>query len=761
MITADSLLFLWAEAIHTGVYRRNIKGHSSLRNHVTPHEAFYGKKPTVGHFHPFGQKCYVHIPKEARQSASRLLSRAEDGLFVGYTSKSIRRVYIPSRHTILESKNVDFAPCRPADYTNHSDDWVIDTTSEPLATPNQPPSPPQKESEPQFQTPPMKTERPFATLPRTSDSSPMRHTISASFKTKPVQDRSVSSSTSPVVTRSGRTSKPTEKVRDHHAKYTNAQVLDQALEHLDGATDAFAYTSQCSSDIPANYKEAVASPDRHLWEEAMAHELESHQSNGTWEPVLTRHQAVHNTVGSRWVYAKKYNPDGTLLRHKARLVAQGFSQVHGVDFHETYSPVARYDSLRILLRLAASCDLEVGQMDFDTAYLNSSLSTKMYMRPPHGLPCAPNTTLLLHKALYCLKQSGKEWFGTFKDHMLHQGFQQCQFDPCVFVKGTLIIAVYVDDLLLLGTIEALDRFKRTIAKRFKCKDLGQARYLLGLELQFTPKAIIITQAAYAKRILEKFGMADCNARATPLDPNTFPNRSMEDDKLADQLTYQMLVGSLNYLVTGTRWDLAFAISMLGTFNSRPNTLHMSLVKQVLRYLKATADQSLNFRRATPSNLALTMYADSSWCSDPDTSKSVNGYLLLLNNAPVNWSSKRQTCVALSTCDAEYMACAHAARHLVWASNASKELANYTSLKLMNTMPRLLSDNKPAICLSEEQRVNGKTKHIAMHYHFVRERNTIDYTIGYVSSKDNLADLCTKVLPRPLLQSFKDKLLYQG
>ena len=769
MITEDKQLFLWAEAIHTAVYLRNTKSHSSLQNQVTPYEVLFKQKPSITHLHPFGQRCYVHIPKEARRPGSKLLARAEQGVFVGYTSKTIRRIYIPDRHVILESKDVDFAPytITHTQATSNAMELSPEPTKARVATPPASPElpqlsllpesselpglPPLPESPPggtqeYFQTPPaVKQER--GTLPR---SSPMRHTVSSSSKSKqPV------STDSSVTTRSGRISKPTEKAR-YQGYYTTGSEED--------FVQAFAYATQISADIPVNYNSAMSSPDSHSWDEAMHHELRSHQTNGTWT-IIPRHQLPNttNVVGSRWVYAKKYSPDGSLLRYKARLVAQGFSQMHRIDFQDTYSPVARFDSLRILIRLAASCNLTVHQMDFDTAYLNSSLSTKVYMRPPLGYSCPSDSVLLLRKALYGLKQSGREWYGTFKDFLLHRGFRQPHFDPCVFLKDTLIVAVYVDDLLLLGYTEALYQFKTTIATKFRCKDLGQARYLLGLELSFTLHSIIITQLSYARRVLERFRMLDCNPRDTPVDPNTFPKCATDGDQLADPTTYQALIYSLNYLVSGTRWDLAFPVSMLGSYSAKPNTLHNSLAKQVLRYLSGTTDQPLTYRRAavTPSKpiMTFTMYADASWASDPNTYRSVSGYMLLLNDAPVCWSSKRQNTVAKSTCEAEYMACSHAASHLVWAVHGLQELNDYTTLPIqITTKARLLSDNKPALSLAEEQRLNGKTKHIAIHYHFVRERNHLDYTMDYVSTQDNLADLCTKALPRPLLQDFKRKLL---
>ena len=316
-----------------------------------------------------------------------------------------------------------------------------------------------------------------------------------------------------------------------------------------------------ADDLPVTVGQARKSPNWPQWKQAMEKEMRSHKVNHTWD--LTEHtKDIRNVIGTRWVFAVKYDSTGKLVRYKARLVAQGFSQIQGIDFEDTYAPVVRYDSLRILLRVAAARKLDVHQMDFDTAYLNSSLTEEIYAKHPPGVNIltgdvnddddgshqAITTSLILKlcKTLYGLKQSGREWFGTLRESLQRHGFQQLNFDPCVFagdVEGQqIIIAVYVDDLLLIGELPAIAHTKKLISESFECKDLGPVKYLLGLEINVGKEATTITQLAYAERVLERFGMENSNPRHTPVDAGTFPHRSNSPTDPEHARTYQQLVG---------------------------------------------------------------------------------------------------------------------------------------------------------------------------------------------------------------------------
>ena len=250
-------------------------------------------------------------------------------------------------------------------------------------------------------------------------------------------------------------------------------------------------------------------------------------------------------------------------------------------------------------------------------------------------------------------------------------------------------------------------------------------------------------------------MDNCNGRQTPLDLNLILARN-RDDQVNEQQRhlYQQITGSINYLVIGTRPDLAYTTVMLGTFNSNPSSLHHRTAQQSLRYIQNSKDAVLTFWPPNPIPKVhdVKIYADASWGSDPDNAKLFYGYILQINGSTISWSSKRQASVAKSTCEAEYMACSYAAAHIVWTRNALQELFEDT-LQFKYT---LATDNQAAIALAKDYRINARSKHIAIHYHFVRERYLDrEFNIEHVSSASNLADVCTKALPLPLLQSMKE------
>lgn len=254
----------------------------------------------------------------------------------------------------------------------------------------------------------------------------------------------------------------------------------------------------------------------------------------------------------------------------------------------------------------------------------------------------------------------------------------------------------------------------------------------------------ISQSGYAQRILQRFGMMDCKGRSTPLDAGTFFPRSTTDDPEppTDITEYQRLSGSIKFLVTGTRPDLAFAISMLSSYNANPNTRHLNGMKQVLRYLHRTYDCALVYQRSTDETILLQTYADASYDAGPDTAKSVAAYIVQMNGGAIAWSSKKQSTVARSTCEAEYMACSEAASQLLW----TKQLL--VDLRIDTNQPVLWCDNSPAVDLTHNDRITFVSRYIAPHFHFVRQHHSSSFDVRQIPTTDNLPDICTKALPRP-------------
>ena len=411
MIRDDQSLHLWAEAVHTAVFLKNIAPHSRLLS--TPFEALYGDKPSIKHLHPFGTQAFVHIPKEARAPGSKLLHRAESGTFVGYgkTSK-IFRIYIPDRNAVVESRDVTFAPFNEPDQKSQTEfNFDLKTRQPETQLPAEPTQSTQKPSTPTRLTP--------RAEPQSSPAAPLSPPqMAGSWEDvdTPAQPSSeIAPAATPgtsVTTRVGRTVKPSDKARQSQMTH-GMTAIESELEDGDPIS-AFAFAAlHFDDDIPSTIAQAKKSPSWPQWKEAIHAELASHESNGTWFEVDD--DGKRHTVGSRWVFAIKRNEHDEIVRYKARLVAQGFSQVPGIDFDETYAPVVRYDSLRILLCLSVqNTKIQIHQMDFDTAYLNGSLQETIYMRCPPGFQ-NPGKVLKLAKTLYGLRQSGREWFSTLRE----------------------------------------------------------------------------------------------------------------------------------------------------------------------------------------------------------------------------------------------------------------------------------------------------------------------------------------------------------
>lgn len=492
---------------------------------------------------------------------------------------------------------------------------------------------------------------------------------------------------------------------------------------------------------PKTYKQAIESPHSTDWQKAMDDEINSLKENDVW--IVVPRPRDQKVVGGRWVYKAKGNELGELERFKARYVAQGFSQTQGLDFDEIFAPVARYDSLRLLLAIAAHFKWKPRQLDIKTAFLYGLLKEEVYMELPEGSRVDGHVAKL-NRCIYGLKQSPREWFFRLVEFLAPYGFASSTFDPCVLIhnSGDLFIAVYVDDLSLFGKPgQLLNQTVDLLKTEFKVNDMGDLHWLLGLQIEYSEAGISLSQTAYIDKTLTKFAMQDCNPVSTPLDQNTNLSKSTEGETRANATLYQSIIGSLMYLVTGTRPDLVFTVTFLSQFNSDPSTSHLNAAKRVLRYIKGTREKKLLYAYGSP--LALAGFADASYANCLDTRRSFSGYIFQLGSSTIAWRARKQRSVATSTCEAEYMAMALATKQHVWLHRALTTL-------LKTDVPAILSsDSKAALDLAHNAKLNDASKHIDVAYHFVRERvEDGSLILLHVTSQENLADICTKGLPRP-------------
>ena len=447
---------------------------------------------------------------------------------------------------------------------------------------------------------------------------------------------------------------------DPHA-YTLAQNADESaarvllsVEELSAPTDL----------DPTSYEKALSSQFRKNWLAAIEKELANHRRNGTWR--FDRRPKDKALIGCRYVFKTKRGPAGEVLRFKARLVAQGFRQRAGVDYGEIFSPCPRWTTIRLVMALAAARGLALRHLDVDAAYLVPALPEDevVFMRTPEGVQQPPGTDCVrLVKCLYGLKKSGRHWHLHLRATLIKMGFRQSEADPCLFLRdgGTLLILMYVDDLMIAGPDKAVEEVVTALKAAYELTDHGQLAWFLGCAVDYDRDngTLALGQPAYIADILHRANMGDCKATTTPMvdrpsEAATPP--SQEEEAILRKIPFREVLGALLYLSTCTRPDITFAVNQIARFTSRPRLEHWTALKRVLRYLQGTRGNGLLFRRsAVQEALRIDGYADADWAGDATTRKSTSGFIFTAAGAAIAWRSQAQRCVALSTAEAELIA----------------------------------------------------------------------------------------------------------
>lgn len=489
------------------------------------------------------------------------------------------------------------------------------------------------------------------------------------------------------------------------------------------------------------------------WLAAMNEEMSALNSNQTWE--LVPRPPDTNVVGSKWIFRTKYKADGSIERLKARLVAQGFTQIPGFDFHSTFSPVVKAATVRVVLSLSVMHSWPLHQLDVKNAFLNGYISETIYMEQPPGYVDSrfPNHVCRLKKALYGLKQAPRAWFHRLSTFLSSSGFACSRADTSLFVyhRGAtlLYLLVYVDDIILTGNDSTLIRqFIGRLQATFAIKDLGKLSYFLGLEVAYTDDGLFLSQSKYANDILVRAELVECKPVSTPMVVGQ--HLTSTGSSFSDPPLFRSLVGALQYL-TITRPDISFVVNTVSQFMQSPSIEHFYAVKRILRYIKGTATFGLRFTKSSvPTLLA---YLDADWAACPDTRRSVSGHSAFVGSNIVLWSSKKQPTVSRSSCESEYRALANAAADIVWLTHLLSDLR--VSLP---SQPVLLCDNQGAIFIGGNPVSHKRAKHIELDYHFTRELVAAKKLVTqFVPSNLNVADIFTKSLSRPAFTFLRSKL----
>ena len=475
----------------------------------------------------------------------------------------------------------------------------------------------------------------------------------------------------------------------------------------------------------------------------MQDEIHEFDRLDVWELVPAPDYAM--IIALKWIFKVKLDEHGDVLKNKARLVAKGYRQEEGIDFEESFAPVARIEAIRIFLAYAASHNMIVYQMDVKTAFLNGELKEEVYVNQPEGFvdPERPNHVYRLKKALYGLKQAPRAWYDTLSKFLITQGFTKGVVDPTLFTrksgKHRLLVQIYVDDIIFGSTDPAAcDEFSKEMSSKFQMSMMGQMSFFLGLQVSQNPDGIFINQSKYSTEILKKFGFDSCD----PVDTPMISSSKLDEDQsgvMVDQTKYRSMIGSLMYL-TASRPDLLFAVCMCARYQSRPTKRHLEAVKRVFRYLKGTTHMGLWYPKDTA--MALTAYSDADHAGCQDTRRSTSGGAQFLGEKLVSWSTKKQLSTSISSTEAEYIAMSSCCAQILWMRSQLTDYGyDFTKIPMY-------CDNKSAIALSCNNVQHSRSKHIDIRHHFIREQVEKGIVeLYFVKSDFQLADIFAKALPR--------------
>lgn len=506
---------------------------------------------------------------------------------------------------------------------------------------------------------------------------------------------------------------------------------------------------------PKTIKEALLGKLKSEWINAMKEEMKSLKENDTWE--LCELPENRKAVDCKWVFKAKADASGNVQRFKARLVAKGFLQKFGQDYDLVFAPVAKHTTIRILLSIASKEKLLVHHLDVKTAFLNGKLDQSIYMKQPPGFHGEnKNLVCRLKRGIYGLKQAAKLWYDAIHAVLIRAGFQRSKADACLYSAKMnnewVFVLIYVDDIVIAAkTKENIQGIKSMLASKFNIQDLGEIKQYLGIGVERDNDGIFhLNQTQYIKKIVNDFGLLTSKTSSIPVRVEYGKGRG-NDDILTTNTQYQKLLGSLLYISVNTRPDIAAGASMSAQKMSQPNQEDWNELKRVLKYLKGTTNLKLALCKKNFEGESLCGYSDASWADNKSDRKSNSGHVFMVNGAAVCWSSRKQQLVALSTCEAEFIALSDACRAASWIRRLL--------IDMKQTLPNattIYEDNQSCLKLiEEEERLSDRSKHIDTRFHFVKDyvkHQLISCT--YCPTENMMADILTKPLSAKKFEQFR-------
>ncbi|KAJ9551570.1 hypothetical protein OSB04_015615 [Centaurea solstitialis] len=738
----------WVDALFMANYLHNILPTKTL-HFRTPTQALFFRLPTYAHLKVFGCLCF---PNMSATTTHKLSPHSTPCVFLGFPPNhrgyacldiSSKKIII-SRHVTFDETIFPFSDL--GSYSHASYEFLTSSSMSPLMLEHymNVVRNPEARQQPNTSSPLPQAHPPSDTptpTPCRSHSAPAPPPSFVSRPNPPITQ---------VYTRRPHITPPTTPVPPQPSHPMTTRAKD-GIHKPKQPFNLHTQTTTTTSPLPRSHISAMQNPH---WKAAMHDEYDALIKNRTWDLVERPPDA--NVIRCMWLFKHKFNSDGSLQRHKARLVVNGRGQQVGIDCDETFSPVVKPVTIRTVLSLALSYSWPIHQLDVKNAFLHGDLQETVYMHQPPGFvdPSAPRHVCLLRKSLYGLKQAPRAWYQRFATYLVKVGFIGSKSDSSLFIYkhggNTAFLLLYVDDIILTASSTTfLQHIIGLLSSEFAMTDLGPLSYFLGISVTRSKGAMFLSQRKYAEDILQRANMSTCKPVTTPVD--TKSKLSLESGSpIHDPTLYRRLAGALQYL-TFSRPDIAYAVQQICLFMHAPREAHLIALKRILRYIRGTLDYGL-LLLASPTT-GLIAYSDADWGGCPDTRRSTSGYCVYLGDNLLSWSSKRQPTLSRSSAEAEYRAVANAVAETSWLRNLLLEL--HCPIRRATLV---YCDNVSAVYLSSNPVQHQRTKHVEMDIHFVREKVALGQVrVLHVPSTSQYADIFTKGLPSSLFLEFRSSL----
>jgi len=703
----------------------------SVKQKVTPFEARYGNVPDVSFIRVFG--CKVLIVNNVKYPKQK--DRAREGILLGFPvyqySFGIYTVLDLTTNAIIHTRDVYFYESKTV--LDKLDETYDECSSE--------------------------EESIKLHVVENNSNENLPNNVSEAVENKQDQNDEIELDTDTHVEAQDEIQQPvirrSRRIADPEYKSNYSKELFTRDDEIGGKPNEPTYLSQYKQQVintvirkegdertndsikePRNVKEALKS---HLWREAMVKEFETLVNKGTFKRI--RWKTGIKVIRTKWVYRYKIHE----ARAKARLCVLGFMQ--DVSEEETYAPTANHASIKLIIVVAVWFGFELESMDVDAAFLNAQAPEGVYIHPPEGFE-DPGYVLELVRSLYGMATSPRAWYLHLKTTLEKFGLEAGRADPCFFKKqDKLYVLIYVDDILFTGNRDEMDEFKRFLSGEYDLKAPGNVKQFCGIAIRQEGERILLNQEAYIKELVKRFGVEKTRKVNVPM--TKIPEKAgtaTQDQAIARTTPYRELIGSLMFLSTQTRPDITFSLGILSRFNNNFNEEHWKAAKKVLRYLNETSQYNLSGKRVETGNeLVMTCYSDSDWAGAPDR-KSISGCIILVNDVPLVWYSKKQTLVALSSTEAELISLCECVKR----KNYLKQLLLEYGFKIKE--PVVIHGDNQAALLIAKHGVMMRTKHMDLRKFYIKDE--IDnglIQLDYVPTEDNIADLLTKPLGIQILE----------